>query len=465
MNVHQFLLALRGRYLVFLALLSATVVAAFLVTLVMPKTYEANTSVLVDVKDEQVLNAPLGSARAQLGYMQTQIDIIQSQRVARQVVDDLKLAENDGARAAFARARPNGTIEDWLAGGLLLGLKVDSSQSSVIQLRYIANDPVFAAQVANAFAKAYVDTALKLRVEPTKEAAAWFDEQLQGLRKAFEDAQARLGAFQRERGILTTDERLDVETTRLNELSNQALQASASSYDTSARLGQARGRTAAESVPEVVANPLVQGLKGDLLRAESKLSELATRIGPNHPQYQQQAAEVQALRERIGSEMHKVIGSVASASAQNASREAALKRDLEAQRKKVEAMRDARSESAVLVRDSETAQKAYEAALQRFLVNKVESRAKQTNVTILNPAIEPSVPLRPRMSLNLVLGAFVGMLLGFAAVFFLELLDRRVRSSADIELGVEAPLLGNLLPWHPSRLPGSGETRALPSPA
>ena len=85
MTFHQFLLALRGRWTIFLALLGATVVAAFLVTLVMPRTYEAVTSVLVDAKDDQMLNQPLGSPRQQLGYMQTQIDIIQSQRVARKV--------------------------------------------------------------------------------------------------------------------------------------------------------------------------------------------------------------------------------------------------------------------------------------------------------------------------------------------------------------------------------------------
>ena len=453
MTLQQFLLALRGRLGIFFALFFATLLAAFLVTLVMPKTYEAITSVLVDAKDDQLLNTPLGSPRAQLGYMQTQIDIIQSQRVARKVVEDMKLAENPGVRDAFARSGARGSIEDWVAGGLLQQLKVDSSQSSVIQLKYTANDSKFSAAVANAFAQAYVDTALKLRVEPTREAANWFSEQLKDLRKAFEEAQAKLNAYQREKGILATDERMDVESARLNELSSQTLQASAMSY------GQSRG------TPEVIANPLVQGLKAELLRGEAKLAEAATRLGPNHPQYQQQATEVQALRERVNSEMRTVVGGVNSVSAQNQAREAALKRDLAEQRKKVEALRDARAQSLVLIRDVDTAQKAYEAALQRYLVNKVESGARQTNVTILNPAIEPSMPLRPRMPLNLALGAFVGMLLGFAAVFFLELLDRRVRSTSDLEIGIDAPLIGTLLPWQPSNLLGGGETRALPSPA
>lgn len=464
MSFHQFLLALRGRLAIFLALFVATIAAAFVVTLVMPKTYEATSAVLVDVKDEQMINTPLASPRAQLGYMQTQIDIIQSQRVAREVVERMKLAEQPGVKEAFARSGGRGDIRDWLAEGLLQTLKVDSSQSSVIQVKFLARDPAFAAEVANQFAAAYVDTTLNLRVGPTKDAAAWFDEQLKGLRQALEDSQAKLNAFQREHGIIATDERLDIESARLAELSNQALRAQDSAFDSSTKLGQARRRSS-ETLPEVLASPLVQTLKGELLRAEAKLQEMSMRLGPNHPDYIQQAEQVKALRERLNGEMHRVVGGVESSSAQTQARESALKGELAAQRKKVEELRDARASASVLMRDVDTAQKAYDAALQRYLVNKVESKARQTNVTVLNPAVVPSVPLRPRMPLNLALGAFVGILLGFAAVFFLELLDRRVRSTSDIEIGVEAPLIGTLLPWRPANLPGQSETRALPSPA
>ena len=454
MNFHQFLLALKGRIWVFLALLAATVVAALAVTLLLPKTYEATVSVLVDNRDEQSLNAQMVPARQQLGYMQTQVDIIQSQRVAKQVVHDLGLAEGDGVHAAWVKAGSPGTIEEWVAQGVLTQLKVEVSQSSVIGVMYSASDAKYAAAVANAFAKAYMDTTLNLRVEPTKQAAAWFDEQLTGLRAAFEAAQGKLAAFQRSKGILATDERSDVESARLAELSSQSLRAVESSYDSAARLGQANGRTATENLPEVLASPLVTTLKTEMLRAEAKLQELSTRLGPNHPQYQQQASEVQALRDRLNTEMRTVVGGVRSATAQ---------------RKRVEDLRDARNEALVLQQDVDTAKKAYEAALARMLVNKVESGARQTNVTVLNPAIEPTFPMRPRVPLNIALGFFVGTLLGLAAVFLLEILDRRVRSDPDLDavmLGMDVPLLGTLQTWHPSRLLGGDATpKALPSPA
>jgi uncharacterized protein involved in exopolysaccharide biosynthesis len=161
-----------------------------------------------------------------------------------------------------------------------------------------------------------------------------------------------------------------------------------------------------------------------------------------------------------------VVSGIQNVTSQARAREQSLQQALAQQRQKVIEMRDARNQASVLLRDVETAQKAYEAAQARFLVNKVESGAKQANVTILNPAAEPSMPSRPKVFTNILLGFIVGMVLGLGAVFLLELLDRRVRSTTDLEAGLDAPLLGTLQPWQPSRLLGGpAGPRALPGPA
>jgi chain length determinant protein EpsF len=399
--------------------------------------------------------------------MQTQMDIMQSQRVARRVVEDHKLAEGEGVKAAIRAANGKGSVEDWVASGLLPNLKVYSTQSSVVQLTYKDSDPKFATDVANAFAKAYMEITLALRVDPTKQAATWFDEQLKVLRSDLEKVQDRLAKFQKEKGIIATDERVDVEQARLAELSTQALQAQNMTFEAQSRSSLANGNRSPDALPEVIGNPLIQALKTDLLRAVAKLQELSTRLGPAHPQYQQQASEIAALRSKMNAETSRVVAGVQNVTAQNRARQASLQAALEPQRKRVLEMRDARNEAFILTRDVETAQKAYEAALGRHLVNKVEAGARQTNVSILNPAVEPSWPSKPKRLLNIALGIVMGLVLGLAAVFLLELLDRRVRSGDDLETGLDAPLLGTLQPWHPSRLLGTsqGIHKALPSPA
>jgi len=449
MNFIQYLLVLKARRRIALFILAVTVLTTAIVSLVIPKTYVATTTLLVDVKDEQSLSSILAPARQQMGYMQTQVEIITSQKVGRKVVQELKLAESPVAKAGFEdETGGRGSIEDWLADSMLKRLKVDTAQSSTIQLIYSANDPKFAALIANAFAKAYIETTLELRVEPTRQAAMWFDEQIKTLRSNLEDAQAKLTAFQKEKGIIAAEEKFDVESLRLSELSSQFNQAQNQTYDslTRQRQGQqvlAKG-VSPEDLPEVLANGFIQGIKNDILRGDAKLKELATQLGVSHPQYQRQLTENQSLRERLEQEMKKVVSGLENSTRQNVQREGELKGAIASQRSKVMEFKQARDQIAVLTRDVETAQRAYETAMQRFTVSKIDSRASQTNVAILNPAIEPIKHARPRLLLNITLSVIVGAMLGVGAALLLEFADRRVRSSDDLVGEVDAPVLAQL---------------------
>src|SRR5207253_1620733 len=163
-NLRQLLRALIARRRVFFVALGAVVLAATLASLMMPKSYRATVSLLVDTRDEQSLGdalRPLVLPQERMSYLQTQVDILTSPKIA------------------------------------------------------------------NAYAQAYVDTMLELRVAPTRKAAAWFDEQLKGLRANLEDAQAKLAQ------------------------AKLAVQAKATQHP--------------ESIPRVVDNAFVQQLKGELL--------------------------------------------------------------------------------------------------------------------------------------------------------------------------------------------------------
>ena len=226
MNIQQLLLALRARPGIFALVLAATVLTTLVVSLLLPKSYVATASLLLDSKDEQslgtgnVLVPALLHQQQQAAYMQTQTDIIRSYKVVNKVVRDLGLANNALTRQEFEEATGGvGSFENWLADRLLTWLNVQTSLSSVVQVSYTSDDPKLAAQIANAFAKAYIDTTLELRVDPTQRTADWFGEQLKGLRASLEDSQAKLTENQRQKKIVATQEKMYVENTRLAELS------------------------------------------------------------------------------------------------------------------------------------------------------------------------------------------------------------------------------------------------------
>jgi polysaccharide biosynthesis transport protein len=473
-TIEQFLLALRGRFGAFCLVLLATVLAATLASLLLPKSYKATVAMLVDAKDEQSLSnalRPLVLPQERLNYLQTQTDILASRKVARKVVDDLKLAERPETRADFAKIAKGGeSMEDWLAERLLKNLKVETSQSSVIQASFTADDPRVAAQVANAFAKAYADTTLELRVGPTREAAAWFDEQLKGLRANLETAQARLTNYLQREGIVSSDERDDVENARLAALADEATRAQGKALEWESRAGQARkyvaqGRSP-ERLPDVQDNPFIQKLKSDLLHAEAKLQQMSMQYGVNHPEYQRQLSENRSLREKLDAEMRTIVDGMESSVRQSRQREAELTRAMAAQRARLLGLKENRNEFTVLKSNVVSAERAYDTAMQRFVVNQVESRASQANVAVLNPAVVPGSPSHPKVLLNVILSVVVGTMLGLGVVFLMEIIDRRVRSREDLIRDGNVPLLAVLNSDRPARLLDrmGRAPRALPSP-
>jgi chain length determinant protein EpsF len=456
MTFGQFLSILRARWVVALAVLLTVVLVTLVVSLVLPKQYRAVASVVVDFKPDPV-SAVMFGGMASPAFMATQVDIIQSERVAQRVVRNLKLNENPQIRQQWQdEANGQGSIETWLAGVFQRQMDVvPSRESSVIAVSYKAPDPRFAAALANAFVQAYIDTALELRVDPARQYSSFFETRTKDARDALEKAQTRLSAFQRQNGIIATDERLDVENARLNELSSQLTALQAISAESASRQAQAQGAQA-DRLQEVLNNPNVSGLKADVARAEARLRELNTRLGDNHPQVLETRASLAELRTKLDQETRRVSSGVGVSNTINRQREAEIRASLAAQRDKVLKMKAVRDEGTVLVRDLENAQRAYDALQQRLTQTNLESQATQSNVNVLTAAAPPIEPASPRVFLNTLVALFVGTLLSCAIALLLELRDRRVRSLADVSAAIQLPVIGLMLkPGSKVRFPGA----------
>jgi protein tyrosine kinase modulator len=472
MDLNQFLLALRARRKAFVLVLAATIITAVAVALMVPKRYVATTTLLIDARDEQQLAPTRLSPRERAGYIYTQVDLLQSGRVAARVARDLKLAQKPGVREAYERdAGGVVSIDDWIAAGLLEELKVDTSASSVITLTYTSSDPQKAADVANAFARAYLQTTLELRTEPSREAAEWFEDQLKGMRTQMTQAQTKLVSYQKSKGITFADERSDVESTRLTELSTQYLGAKNATYDSTTRYRNAQeilasGGISVDSIPDVLSNPHINGLKVDLGRAEGRREQESIVLGENHPQYQRTLAEIQGIKDKIQAEVKKLVAGLGNAVEQNRKREEELKNAMAVQAERINSLKDYRVELTTLSRDVENAQRSYDSVLSRYMSNKIESAAKMTNVALLTPAVTPINPAHPKVGLISGLAVVVGLLFAAAVVYVLETIDRRVRSRADLESRLAVPSLGRLSKWQPTGgrlLPAPlGAARALP---
>lgn len=443
MNPQQFLLILRARYKLVFFVLLGTVTATLVVSLLLPKQYTATAAVVVDTKSPDPIVGIL-PALAMPGYMATQVDIIGSDRVAQKVVKLLRLDANPTVRAQWMEAtKGKGRLEVWLADLLQRKLEVKPArESNVIAIGYKGGDPAFAAAIANAFAQAYIETNIELKVEPARQYAKWFAEQGKSLRENLENAQSRLSDYQQLHGIIALDERLDNETAKLNELSTQLTIIQGQTSD--ARSKQRSG-SASNTLPEIVQNPTIAALRVDVARQEAKLQELAGNLGRNHPQFQRAEAEIAMLKKKLETETLHITSGFSTSRSVGKEKEAELTAAIEAQKKKLLEIKTQRDELAVLMREVDAANKAYESVSQRFNQTSLESQSTQTNVSVLTPAAEPTEPSSPKLILNLMLSVFIGTLLGVGAALVLEILDQRVRSTDDLGDMLQLPILGVLI--------------------
>ncbi|MCB1959193.1 MAG: chain length determinant protein EpsF [Rhodocyclaceae bacterium] len=441
MTFHQFLLILRARLWLVLGTLAVVVGTTLLVSLVLPRQYTAQTALVVDAKSADPLLGGLLPAQMIPGYMATQVDILTSDRVAQRVVELLKMDQAPVIQAQWRdETDGEGSIKVWLAEALKKKLEVKPSrESNVITVAYEGSDPAFAAALANAFAQAYIDISLELKVEPARQYAKWFDGQTASLRADLEAAQKKLSEYQQSRGIIATDERLDVETARLAELSSQLSAAQAQRVDSRSREAQS---ARADSLPEVMQNGLIQSLKADLVRQQGLRDQLAGRYGDNHPERSRVEAEIANLHGRIAAETRRVISALGTTNRVNAQREVEIQAALDAQKQKVLDLKAERDQISVFQRDIENAQRAYDLVTQRLAQTSLESQTQQTNVVVLSPAVAPLKPSSPKLLLNAALSIFLGTLLGVGAALLLELMDQRVRGEDDLRLIDGLPLLG-----------------------
>ena len=444
MTLHQFLLILRARYKVALLIILLAISAALAVSLVLPKKYTAQTAVLVDVRSPDPV-AGAGSAPIQglvaPSYMATQVDIIGGDRVAQRVVKMLKLDENPRTKERWMEATEGrGTLDGWIADSLQKRLDVrPARESNVINITYKGSEPEEAANVANAFAQAYLDINLALKTEPARIYAEWFDEQTKASRAKLEEAQARLSEYQQKAGIVSSDERVDYETTKLAEISSQLTTVQGDTTDSQSKRGS-RGDT----VAEVMQSPLINGLKADVARQEAKVQEVSVRLGENHPERQRAESELAALKSRLASETARINASIETTYRVGKDRERELQGAVSAQKARVLALNKQRDELNVYRRDVESAQRAYETVSQSASQTRLQSLTNQTNVVRLNAATAPVNPSSPRLLVNLLIAAFGGTLLGIACALLLELANRRVRSAEDLVQMLELPVLASI---------------------
>jgi uncharacterized protein involved in exopolysaccharide biosynthesis len=481
-SLHKFGLILYTRARLITAIFAVAVAIAGVISYLSPSMYTATASLNFDFKGNPVDS----KGRAELTertYLTTQIGIIQSQNVSEKVeksltkyererliaaldakqsaIDDLRRLLFSPIKSLFKDDRKSSHESDaseklqvssaysWLARSLGSDLAVEPEfNSRIVRVSYSSTDPKVAALIVNRYQEAYIAANLQMTIDPARKSKVWFDEQLKSLRKRLEEAQARLTEYQQKEGIVSSDERLDTENARLQDLSRQlveAQQATRNAVTEQQKLQEVlnSGASLMTFVP-VFNNPVVQRIKLEIRDLEGQRVQSFSSLGENHPKMKKLNSEVAAARRRLQDEIKAISDGINNAAELSRERERDLAQTMEEQKQLVLSFKNEHDRIAVLEREVESTQATYNAALNQLNTTSMQSMVNQTNVSVVDAANIPGSRSSPRVTVNLALGAFAGLLLGIGTALFMEIFVRRVYSREDLLLEVGVPLLGHL---------------------
>jgi chain length determinant protein EpsF len=442
MTAQQFLITLRYRWRAALVVWAATLlVILLLASLLMPTRYRATSELLIEEANSDPIAGVALPGSSLPSRIMTEADVVRSERVMLRALKGMDTPYQQKMRERWqSRTGGQGDFNAWLVEELQRTTEVRPTRDSrVLLVSHSARDAQFAATFVNALTKAYIETAVDLRVEPARQYSAFFEERARQLREKLNEAQQKASEFYRVNGITTADEKADVEEARLGQLSAQVVALQAKSEEAKRRHQEAVSNV--DRMEEVLNNPLVVSLSTVLSVQEQQLNALTERLGDLHPQVLETRSTIAGLRARLETAKRRAAAGFEGGSNVSARQLAESTRALEAQRQKVLQRKGIREQARLLQNDVEAAQRTFDAVVGRLNKTALERSDTQPNVAILKVAAVPSMPESASPAAKLATGAVAGLLLTLVAIVIIEIRDRRVRDAEDVQTTLMQPLL------------------------
>jgi uncharacterized protein involved in exopolysaccharide biosynthesis len=418
MSILQFFRILWARRLLILLTTVVTTLVMVVVCEVVPPTYEAQTRVMLDVLKPDPVTGEVMATAFLRAYVKTQIELLEDEGVAREVVQSLKWEKNK----EFLKEYRNRNVSDdrdftrWAAQKVTDGVDAKVIEASnVLEIDYDSHDPDRAKAVADALRDAYIATTLKNRQDAARRNADWYEAQAAKAKDALFAAEETKSKFERDSGIVLADDKTDLDSARLAALANAA---------------------GAPVQPGVVAPPSSLGA-AQLAQMDSALLEASRVLGPNHPQL----IELRRRRELLAQQVEEERKSASAAANAGANAQRVTAGMLDAQKAKVLAQRDKVERVRLLADDVNMRREEYNKAAARAAELRQEAEVSEAGVTPLGSAVTPQTPKFPVKIIMIPVAFFGGIALGVVVAIGLELLGRRIRSAEDLRIAIKAPVL------------------------
>ncbi len=483
--------ALRPRWRAIASLAAGASALAYLSCQLLTPLYAAKTSVMIDTRAPSPAASrtyPTAMPPSEETLRKNEIAIIRSRNLVDAIVARL-LDQDPEFNPALAPADPLTRAKSALASlipslpglgartaatsgpsenqarenaiDIFLGkLSTTSSDASrVIEIRFLSEDPVRAAQIANTISDEYIKEKIQEQIAGPLSVADSLEQNIEALNRKIRDSERIIEETRNRSGLLpTANARVVVE--QLAELNKRLALATGDRVGAEARLAelQAAGRSGApDSAASVLGSPLIHRLQAEATLLAARIGQMSTTYGKRHPKLIEAEAELEDLRGRINAEVTKIASSYRNALAAAQSNEISLRQEVESLKTRVTTADMSAVDVRVLERGTEADKNLLTQLGTRLNDTKAQIKLQGPEAWVISRATVPRSPTFPPKLANVAAAFGFSMAGGAVLAVLLERRDGSIRSSAQIRQLTSASVLGAV-----PMLRGSRKTRRSP---
>ncbi len=419
--------------------------------------FTATALLLVDERQSEILqqHSSVGDAQIQNARIESDVEILRSAGLARQVVTKLDLADDPhftrpgsllsrltgGVRTpapADAGTRlPGSAAEDRLVAQFLSAVVPHRiGLTYVIQVDATATSPALAARLANGMADAYLSDQSDVKDTSARRATGWLQGRLVQLQDQALQADQAVQSFKSASGIVDTGHGL-LNEQQLVGLNEELVAARGKTAEAVARVNRLRqlrlsGHSADTATSDMLQSPVINTLREHYLTDSQRVAEWSARFGHDHGAAVVLRKEMVQLQSSIDSEVRRIEATAQGDVDVDRAAEAAIQAQLDAVVRQSAAMDRTRATLRSLQSSADTYRSLYVALLQRSTQTAQEEAFPVADARMITQARPPLTKSRPQGKLILVGAAIVGLAVGFVAGFLRDALDQRIRSASDL---------------------------------
>src|SRR5579863_8190384 len=444
----DYLIILRKHQWLIITFLLTVVTVVTIASFKMKPVYEAAARVEVDKESQNMVPFPDSNSYGEYddseNYIETQTKILQSETLALMTIKSMDLARypefggNSAAGVVHEGAIPRRPA---ILGAFLgrLGVK-RVPNSRLIQVQFEAEDPQLAAQVVNTHLQNYVEENFRSKYDATTQASNWLSAELEELRIKVEKSEDARIAYQRENQIWQIDEKQDITTQKLADLSKAVTDAQTDVAQKEALYRMAISGNV-DALPAARNNDVIS----NLLRRKAELDELYAealdQYGPNYPKVVRLQSQQKEVEQNLATARKTMVESVEEEFATARSHVELLQQALDKQKAEANDLSEKLVQYHILQHDADSNKQLYDGLLQKLKEAGITAGLRSSNIRVVDPALAPASPSRPQKARNILLAVLVGLVGGVGLALFREYLDNTVKSPDDIEALTGLPSL------------------------